>query len=96
MKIIIGQEAICPDGLGRVIACQIEAPTNNYIQVSTYVKDRGCKWAPHNVTLIDPVSKRETIPDNGGVFQSTGEVHPERAGHQYIYDADGNEFKEVE
>ncbi|KKN66509.1 hypothetical protein LCGC14_0470430 [marine sediment metagenome] len=34
-----------------------------------------------------------------GVFEATGEVclgSQQRTGHQYIYDADGNEFKEVE
>jgi len=50
---IIGQEAICPDGLGRVIAFQDAFPFQ-WIKVSTYVNDRQCEWAPHNVELIDP------------------------------------------
>lgn len=48
---ILGQEAICPDGLGRVIAFKDELP-HQWIQVSTYVKDRACKWDPCNVTLL--------------------------------------------
>jgi len=52
-KPIIGQEVICPDGLGRVIAFDITS-ADRYIQVSTYVKDRQCRWSPDNVELIDP------------------------------------------
>jgi hypothetical protein len=50
---ILGQEAICPDGLGRVVAFEDNFP-EQWIQVDTYVDNRGCKWAPYNVTLIDP------------------------------------------
>jgi hypothetical protein len=50
---ILGQEAICPDGLGRVVSFKNDFP-HQWIQVSTYVGDRSCKWAPHNVELIDP------------------------------------------
>lgn len=53
MKIILGQEAICPDGLGRVIAYKFPSP-EEWIQVRTYVEDRSCKWAPKNIALIDP------------------------------------------
>lgn len=52
IKPIIGQEAICPDGLGRVTAYNDRFP-NESIAVSTYVRDRECSWAPHNVILID-------------------------------------------
>lgn len=55
---IIGQEAICDDGLGRVIDYCDKFP-KQWIQVSTYVKDRQCKWSPDNVVLI----KLETIND---------------------------------
>ena len=48
---IIGQEAICPDGLGRVTAFKDSFP-DMWIQVSTYVNDRGCRWAPENVKLV--------------------------------------------
>lgn len=67
-KPIIGQEAICPDGLGRVIAYVDDFPTQ-WIQVETYAQDRSCKWAPHNVELIDPRGYREVIPE---VFILTG------------------------
>lgn len=46
---ILGQEAICPDGLGRVVAY-----ATDWIQVKTYVKNRECKWGVGNVTLIAP------------------------------------------
>ena len=49
---IIGQEAICPDGLGRVMDFE-----EDFIQVTTYINDRSCKWGPHNVTLINPIHK---------------------------------------
>lgn len=54
-KPILGQEAICPDGLGRVMAFKPPClPDYGWVQVSTYVNDRSCKWSPHNVELIDP------------------------------------------
>jgi len=52
-KVILGQECICPDGLGRVIDYDLNMP-NNYIQVETYVNNRGCKWDQDNVELINP------------------------------------------
>ena len=48
---VIGQEAICPDGLGRVSDFKDEFPIQ-WIQVSTYYKNRDCHWAPYNVKLI--------------------------------------------
>ena len=48
---VIGQECICPDGLGRVVAWEDRFP-KNWIQVDTYVKNRSCKWDRHNVKLI--------------------------------------------
>ena len=48
---IIGQEAICPDGLGRVVEYEDNFP-ERWIKVETYFNNRGCKWAPENVTLI--------------------------------------------
>ena len=48
---IIGQEAICPDGLGRVTAFEDNFPTQS-ITVSTYIGNRSCSWSPGNITLI--------------------------------------------
>ena len=48
---IIGQEAICPDGLGRVIAYKDSFP-DQWVQVQTYVNDRGCEWSPGNIELV--------------------------------------------
>ena len=49
---IIGQEAVCPDGLGRVSGYSFRCP-DNYIQVKTYLYNRSCKWSPDNVKLIE-------------------------------------------
>ncbi|MEE9367000.1 MAG: hypothetical protein V3W44_09960 [Dehalococcoidales bacterium] len=49
---IIGQECICPDGLGRVVSAHEN--DHGWIGVSTYINDRGCKWSPENIELIDP------------------------------------------
>ena len=56
-EIILGQEAICPDGLGRV--CNFKEKRNGveWIQVETYFKDRSCCWDVKNVELIDPRNK---------------------------------------
>ena len=56
-QIIKGQEAICPDGLGRVSDFSTGTGAlgvGSFIKVDTYVDNRGCEWAPHNVELIDP------------------------------------------
>ena len=40
-KVIIGQEAICPDGLGRVVEVgRIMCCKPSYIKVKTYVNNR--------------------------------------------------------
>lgn len=57
-SIVIGQEAICSDGLGRVVEKSITK--GEWIRISTYVKDRQCCWAPHNVVLI-PIHTVATI-----------------------------------
>lgn len=55
---IIGQEAICPDGLGRVSAYHDDFP-HMWIRVDTYINSRNCKWAPENVRLVDIGSTTE-------------------------------------
>lgn len=50
---IIGQEAICPDGLGRVVEFEDNFPFQ-WVRVDTYVKNRGCKWDHTNVEFLDP------------------------------------------
>jgi len=52
---IIGQECICPDGLGRVMSFDFNIKDNyfqNYIQVQTYINSRDCQWRVSDVTLI--------------------------------------------
>ena len=57
-NIIIGQECICPDGLGRVVRVVAQRCGNANIVVDTYVDSRFCEWASHNVELI-PLSRSE-------------------------------------
>lgn len=52
---IIGQEAVCPDGLGRVSEFKDDFPTR-YIVVDTYINNRSCKWDPENVQLVPIVA----------------------------------------
>ena len=59
MAIILGQEAICPDGLGRVVAYKRKRPPTPlrqyaWIQIETYVDSKNHQWAEHTVELIDP------------------------------------------
>lgn len=52
--IIIGQECICPDGLGRV-AEVVETDRSDIatkIKVNTYMNNRGCHWDIYNISLI--------------------------------------------
>ena len=51
--IILGQEAICPDGLGRVSDFDLKFPSN-WIEITTYINNRGCHWDTDNIKLIDP------------------------------------------
>ncbi len=53
-KVILGQEAICPHGLGRVLAFELWNGKVQNIQVQTYVHDHSCMWSADNVELIDP------------------------------------------
>jgi len=51
-KIIIGQECICPDGLGRVVKVTTRVAGNYTIKVNTYINNRSCDWDSCNVTLL--------------------------------------------
>ena len=51
-RIIMGQEAICPKGLGRVIA--VEDGVAGLITVRTYACGSEHKWMRKNIELIDP------------------------------------------
>lgn len=52
-KPIIGQEAICPDGLGRVVSFSNGTVGISKIVVKTYIDDRSCNWDSRNVELIE-------------------------------------------
>ena len=54
---VIGQECICPDGVGRIskiIQCKMymNFPLEGTIQVETYFNNRSCHWDAKNITLI--------------------------------------------
>ena len=49
---IIGQEAVCPDGLGRVAKIIWLNGVIDRIKIDTYIENRGCEWAPLNVRLV--------------------------------------------
>lgn len=48
---IIGQEAVCPDGLGRVVGFKDNFP-EEWIEVETYVNLQTKKYSPDNVRLV--------------------------------------------
>ena len=55
-KPIIGQETICPDGLGRVVSFETVGrgiSRIKRIKVQTYIADRSCNWGVCNVELIE-------------------------------------------
>jgi len=52
-EVILGQEAICPYGLGRVVAYKFKEP-DNFIRISTYRDNEERSWSPEKVELIDP------------------------------------------
>ena len=51
-QIIIGQEVICPDGLGRVSEILNGICNIRSIRVETYIKNRSCKWDECNISFI--------------------------------------------
>ena len=51
-KLVIGQEAICPRGLGRITEFQLNNFPHNYVRVSTYIKDYNSKYDPCNVKIF--------------------------------------------
>lgn len=55
-KPIIGQECICPDGLGRVMDYYKSDPPHcvQWIKVTTYINDRQRQWEAKDVELINP------------------------------------------
>ena len=60
MHIIIGQEAITPKGLGRVMAFQGEYPKYRWISVRLYSEEMEIKFHPQVVELIDPRNRCST------------------------------------
>lgn len=54
-EIFIGQECVCPDGVGRVAAivpCVTRMKGHESVRVDTYINNRSCEWARHNVRLV--------------------------------------------
>ena len=44
--VVVGQECICPDGLGRISEIH-----PNGVTVETYMHNRSCHWSRDNVIL---------------------------------------------
>lgn len=51
-QIIIGQECVCPDGLGRVVKVVHGICNRATVYVQTYIHNRNCGWDYQNVTLV--------------------------------------------
>ncbi len=63
LQIIIGQEVICPDGLGRVMDYrntdeQKYLKSDDFVQIETYYSNENDSnylwWSYKDITLIDP------------------------------------------
>lgn len=59
--IIIGQEAICPEGLGRVQDYDRDHSPPWWVVVETYIANRGCRWDYHNVELLPLPLPRQRV-----------------------------------
>ena len=69
MSIIIGQEAICPDGLGRVSSIFDDGAR---IKITTYMHDKGTVWDADLVILIDPEPHSPSFSKRGIIANSVG------------------------
>lgn len=49
---ILGQEVICPDGHGRIVAIIDDLCNSQRIKVDTYANNRSCEWDSHNVRSL--------------------------------------------
>ena len=58
-EIIIGQEAVCPHGLGRVVKSNYNCGYPS-ITIKTYINNKECKWPPDKVKLV-PITTGELI-----------------------------------
>jgi hypothetical protein len=94
---IIGQEAICPDGLGRVISFSDDLPAM-YVQVRTYANDQALRWVPSQVELVPiqkpvPVGAKVLIDENGNIKltdMNGDEFNFVRCGHHTLYILEDN------
>lgn len=51
VDIIIGQEAVCSDGLGRVADVERHSAGTTHVKIDTYYNNRGCYWDISNIRL---------------------------------------------
>lgn len=96
-KPVIGQECLCPDGMGRIAAYCDNFP-DQWIQVDTYVNNRSCKWAPHNVVYYAnqfppleeppaeakwrPASEKPPVKPSKGVDYLQSDLYPVKVAGQ--------------
>jgi len=61
---IIGQECVCPEGLGRVVGFGTKDDAD-WIQVKTYVNSKNARWLVEHVRLIALVYEdAQDAPEN--------------------------------
>lgn len=82
--IIIGQEAICPDGLGRVIGVEKGIHDITFIRIDTYYNNRSCEWNPNSVELIDPRAGNLNVEE---ITETMGElsITTKKAKHEKAF-----------
>jgi hypothetical protein len=49
---VIGQEVICPHGLGRIAEVSTHGAGGAQIRVDTYIRNMSCKWSSANVEYL--------------------------------------------
>jgi len=91
---VLGQEAICPDGLGRVIAYDNKFP-KQWIQIRTYVNDRSCKWSFEKITLIKLKSDadEELLREAVAVIVKLKEYHTRVAMTEDLHELIDSEYQ---
>lgn len=82
-KPILGQEAICPRGLGRVTDFKTDDEgVGPYIEVRTYVNDGSRRYRPENVTLV-PIFP-EHVCEQSQFKQPITDSEIPRVGYQVV------------
>lgn len=88
-KPIIGQEAICDGGLGRVTDFCLDQPMP-WIQVATYVRNESFKWDADSVKLVPlPTAKSVDEVNRAELVQYLEQLIQVAKENKYKYRAQG-------